>query len=99
MKEYLYYYPLISLILTIICYLKTISANIYVDPFETLKRINDYLEELKETNRSLAEFLERIVNSALEGNKLVVIMFIYSMFLIPVFRWILIVSVFKEETE
>lgn len=99
MKMYLYYYPLVSLMLTIIYYLKVQSLSIHKDPIESLRELNESIEAIKRINKSVGEFLERIINSALEGDKLVAFIFVYTMFLVPIMRWLLIISVLKEKRD
>lgn len=97
MVTYLHYYPLVSLILTIVYYFKVQSSSIHKDPIESLRQLNESIEAIKKVNKSVGEFFERIINSILEGNKLIGFIFIYTMFLVPIMRWLLIISILREK--
>ena len=92
MLNYLLYYPLISLFMCLIYIIKAKNMDIKLDPIEALKKIDNMLNELKEKYERLGELLIRIVNSALEGNRIALYILIYTLFLIPILRWILFIQ-------
>ena len=72
--------------------IKAKNMDIKLDPIEALKKIDNMLNELKEKYERLGELLIRIVNSALEGNRIALYILIYTLFLIPILRWILFIQ-------
>jgi|GEM_PF-2776232 len=96
MEVYFSYYPLISLVLTTICFIKT-PPN--VDVFEVLNGLNEAIEELKEEYGRIGVFVERVIDSLLKGNMVTMLIFLYTIFLIPILRWILAVKLLFSKSE
>lgn len=99
---YINYYLLVSLLLSLVCITKikcdvtNIEKIKSVDPFKTFDELNEVLAELKDKSEFLGNLFENIANSILEGSNLTFFMFIITISLIPLFRWVLVVIAFKK---
>ena len=100
METYFSYYPLISLFLTTICFIKIkLLSSPNIDIFEALDGLNEAIEELKEEYGKIGVFIERVIDSLLEGNMVTMLIFLYTIFLIPILRWILAVKLLFSKSE
>lgn len=93
-------YLLISVIMTIftLVYIKLNPSS--GDTFELLNKLSESLNQLRDEGCvKFADFMESIINSAINGNMFPFIMLVFTLYLIPILRWIVFIGMFKKKNK
>lgn len=91
-------YVIISVIMTILTFLISQLKPSGKDIFQLLDELQNNIKELRDKGLDkLANFLENIVNSVLEGNPIPVILLMFVIYLIPIYRWFMFVYILKDK--
>ena len=68
------------------------------DIFQLLDELQNNIKELRDKGFiDLADFLEKIVNSTLEGNPIPAILLMFVIYLIPIYRWFMFIYILKDK--
>lgn len=92
-------YFLIAIVMTMLTLLDAkLRPDNDKDIFQLLKEMANEIENMRDIGYpKIANFVENLINSAVEGNIMPIILFIFTLYLIPIFRWILFIKViFKK---
>lgn len=98
MLDFIFIYLQLYIPISIILFMINLLLMPYLplrNPFDVFNDLNNYINEIRKTNEVMADNMELLVNVMIE-NKAIAYMVIFIFYLIPLLRFMLIISLIQD---